>query len=78
MPDFGDVWPTLYVAQDDVRHTAAGLHRLRAEHESGYDYGDSDPNDVQAFEGMAQHILIWNDTAVTSEEVRAYVAVTRG
>ena len=78
VPDFGDVWPTLYVAQEDVVHTAGPLQRANniTDDVTGYYYGDSDPNDVQAFEGLAQHILIWNDTAVTAAEVRAYVALT--
>lgn len=76
VPDFGDVWPTFYVAQDDVRHTQAGLARINDDSVVGYHYEDSDPNDVHAFEGLAQHILIWNSTAVTAAEVRAYVALT--
>ena len=77
MPDFGDVWPTLYTAQDDVVHTWGGVQRVNnASDVSGYYYGDSHPNDVQAFEGLAQHVLIWNDTAVTAAEIRAYVALT--
>jgi hypothetical protein len=67
----------LYVAQEDVRHTSGALERVLAEDETGYFYGDSDPNDLQAFEGLAQHILIWNDTAVTAPEIRAYVQITR-
>ena len=73
VPDFGDIWPTLYVAQDNVVHTQSNLERLNADDVTGYFYGDSNPNDMQTFEGLAQHILIWNDTAVTAAEIRAYV-----
>ncbi len=76
VPDFGDVWPTLYVAQDDIRHTQTGLVRLSPDDTTGYYYGDSDPNDLQTFEGLAQHILIWNTTALTAAEISAYVQLT--
>jgi hypothetical protein len=76
VPDFGDIWPTLYVASDAVRHTLDAPQRVRADHVTGYECGDSDPNDLQTFEGLAQHILIWNSTAITAAEIKAYVAHT--